>query len=162
MSLNTLYAVKNAIQTICPEISEFDILRLEEADFPEWLAAELGRAGRRKLSQSERSLDELIGSGELWRALGGDAALSQRLRGLVGRYRADLDQNDWIAVITMLREGQEGSREWEFMPAESLTLRFKMPKGGRLTSAQRARIQRIVNEEIAKLQTEEKRKREKE
>lgn len=163
-SHQTLYAIKEALKIACPELPVFDLLRIEEADFPIWLEENLKARKERGISGSDQALRDLIEDWEVWKALGGNVRLHHTLREKLPIYREDLDKEDWIAVIRLMQAGKLAEQEWEFTEPDVMArrVRFKMPQGGVLTDDKWEKIQRIVREEIAKMQGEEKHKREQE
>lgn len=157
-SVKALYAIREGIKVCAPSLPDFDILRIEEPDFPDWLEAQLKGVKATPLSASERALDDLIRDGELWKSLGGSTALSLALRAKLSDYRDDLDKEDWVAVIKMLQGERKAEEEWKFKDPQVLArrARFKAPKGFVLTDRQWAKIERIITEEVIRLQIEDK------
>lgn len=144
---------------VCPDLPEFDMLRIEEPDFPEWLEGQLKGQLKRGLNNSERALDDLIKQDwELWKSLGGTTAMHLALRSKLGKYRDDLDKADWIDILKLLQQGRLSEEESKFVDPYVLArrARFKAPKGFVMTDRQWAKIERIIEEEVRKLQDEDR------
>lgn len=158
--MKALYAIREGIRVCAPELPEFDILRIEEPDFPGWLEVQLKGVKAMPLSMSERGLDELIKDGELWKSLGGSVATHMALREKLGIYRDDLDKTDWIDILKLLGSGRLKDEEHKFIDPLVLArrARFKAPQGFVMTDRQWAKIEKIIEEEVRKLQDEDRKK----
>ena len=145
--------------TVCPNIEQFDILRVNEPDFPDWLEAQLKNFKATPLSQSELGLSELVKDGELWKSLGGSTAVHMALREKLGSYREDLDKADWIDILKLLVSCRLKEEEYKFIDPNVLArrARFKAPQGFVMTDTQWRKIERIIEEEVRKLQDEDRR-----
>lgn len=160
ISITGLSKLAKGIQVLVPNMPPFEFVKIEDEDFLSWLEETLRGLQEPPVTASDRALVQLISDWELWKALGGSTALSFMLRQKLTEYREDLDKEDWIAVIRLLQAGQLKESEWQFKDPEVMArrMRFKAPKGTVLSESQWAKIERIVGEEIVKLQAEAKQK----
>jgi hypothetical protein len=106
----------------------------------------VGRAG----------LETFLQDTSLRRILGIDEKMIGQLRTLVGIYREGLNKDDWAGVAIMIRDNHQEKEEWKYRDpdARKLEMHFKSPRP--LTPEERERIEKIVREDIEKLERKEK------